>query len=99
MKLRQERGTLAVLVDPWATPPRPPRRAAASSFALPAATLPSTVDPLSPYQNYIHKDGEVVLCMNNFAEQDGLWGRPERMYWSDLVANAARGLCASTALT
>jgi hypothetical protein len=52
-----------------------------------APFAPPNVDrPQSMYQNYVHVGGKAILCMNNFADRDGLWGRPERLYWSDLMA-------------
>lgn len=39
-----------------------------------------------PYQNYIHADGKAILCMNNLAKNDQLFGRPHRLFWSDLMA-------------
>ncbi|KAK5992997.1 hypothetical protein PT974_06422 [Cladobotryum mycophilum] len=40
----------------------------------------------SPYQNYIHQGGEAMLCMNNYAERDDLFGTSARIVWSDLMA-------------
>lgn len=31
-----------------------------------------TTSPETPYQNYVHKDGKVILCMNNYANRDEL---------------------------
>ncbi|KAM0252825.1 hypothetical protein ACHAQJ_007564 [Trichoderma viride] len=39
-----------------------------------------------PYQNYFHADGKTMLCMNNFAERDQLFGKTNRIFWSDLMA-------------
>lgn len=37
------------------------------------------------YDNYVHKGGQVILCMINFATNDPLFGTPARMYWPDLM--------------
>ncbi|KAL6697433.1 hypothetical protein J3F84DRAFT_407087 [Trichoderma pleuroticola] len=39
-----------------------------------------------PYQHYLHDEGKAILCMNNFARQDQLFGKPGRLFWSDLMA-------------
>ncbi|KAL7948523.1 hypothetical protein V8C42DRAFT_342550 [Trichoderma barbatum] len=36
--------------------------------------------------NYIHDEGKVILCMYNFAVKDRLFGKPGRLFWSDLMA-------------
>lgn len=42
-------------------------------------------------QNYVHSDGKAILCMANFARTDKLWGKPDRVFWSDLrAASCAR---------
>ena len=38
------------------------------------------------YQNYVHKTGKAILCMNNYANRDLLLGRPEQIFWSDMMA-------------
>ncbi len=38
------------------------------------------------YQNYVHKKGKAILCMNNYAVRDSLLGRPEQIFFSDMVA-------------
>lgn len=38
------------------------------------------------YDNYVHKDGRVILCMFNFASNDLLLGIPARMYGPELKA-------------
>ncbi|TFB06617.1 hypothetical protein CCMA1212_001278 [Trichoderma ghanense] len=43
-------------------------------------------DP-SPYTNYVHRNGRVILCMYNFAEMDA--NNENRMHWSDLMAVSA----------
>ncbi|UKZ82494.1 hypothetical protein TrVFT333_010283 [Trichoderma virens FT-333] len=39
-----------------------------------------TVEP--PY----HDKGKAILCINNFAAQDQMFGKPDRLFWSDLMA-------------
>ncbi|KAL7960276.1 hypothetical protein V8C34DRAFT_303332 [Trichoderma compactum] len=39
-----------------------------------------------PYQNYIHTKGKAILCMSNYAEDDQLFGKSDRLFWSDLMA-------------
>ena len=38
-----------------------------------------------PYQNYIHKDGKSILCINNCAARD-VNQQPSRIFWSDIMA-------------
>ncbi|PNP58895.1 hypothetical protein THARTR1_01143 [Trichoderma harzianum] len=49
-----------------------------------AGNVPCSEVP--PYQNYIHDKGKAILCMHNFAAQDRLFGKPGRLFWSDLMA-------------
>ena len=52
-----------------------------------APTNPSaSPEPIA--QNYVHVGGKALLCINNFAKRDRLRGRPERMFWSDMMANS-----------
>ncbi|GAB1316350.1 hypothetical protein MFIFM68171_06560 [Madurella fahalii] len=39
-----------------------------------------------PYQNYVDANGKALLCISNFADRDRLFGRQERIFWSDLMA-------------
>lgn len=39
-----------------------------------------------PYMNYFNGEGKVLLCINNSAVRDQFFGRPERIYWPDLMA-------------
>jgi hypothetical protein len=48
--------------------------------------LPGRETPQPPYQNFVHAQGEALLCISNFADRDEMFGRPERLFWSDLVA-------------
>ncbi len=38
------------------------------------------------YQNYVHKNGRAILCMNNYSSRDLLLGQPEQIFWSDMMA-------------
>jgi hypothetical protein len=42
-----------------------------------------------PYQNYIHKDGKSILCINNYAVRDSNQSRP--IFWSDVMAACCIG--------
>lgn len=43
-------------------------------------------DQQTPYQNWVHAEGKAVLCVFNDATRDTLGERPERLFWSDLMA-------------
>lgn len=51
-------------------------------------SVPSPVprDEQVPYQNYVHAEGKAVLCLFNAASRDSMSGRPERIFWSDMMA-------------
>ena len=38
------------------------------------------------YFNYFRALGDAILCSINYNLYDELWGTPESMYWSDLMA-------------
>lgn len=52
---------------------------------------PSPLDRAEPiYQNYIHAEGRALLCTENFARRDVLFGQAgvERLYMSDALASS-----------
>lgn len=57
-------------------------------YVLIQAADSGSTSPETPYQNYVHKEGKVILCMNNYASRDDLAkaSSPNRMFWSDLMA-------------
>ncbi|KAL6691065.1 hypothetical protein J3F84DRAFT_352706 [Trichoderma pleuroticola] len=56
------------------------------ALAVVTNTGKASADGNPPYQNYIHTKGKAILCMSNFAEYDQLFGKSDRLYWSDLMA-------------
>ncbi|KAH7161953.1 hypothetical protein B0J13DRAFT_632691 [Dactylonectria estremocensis] len=40
------------------------------------------------YQNCVHSQGQVIQCMNNYADRDRFYREPEQIYWTDLMAVA-----------
>ncbi|KAK3311633.1 uncharacterized protein B0T15DRAFT_571965, partial [Chaetomium strumarium] len=60
-----------------------------SDYALVrVGNAPFTDFDAAAYENYIHAHGEVVIYTSNFLEWDELRGRPERMWWSDIMAGS-----------
>ncbi|KAK3311092.1 uncharacterized protein B0T15DRAFT_507686 [Chaetomium strumarium] len=49
---------------------------------------PFTDSDEAPYENYVHAHGKVIICYWNFLAGDELRGRPERIWWSDIMAGS-----------
>jgi hypothetical protein len=43
-------------------------------------------DDQTAYQNYIHKDGQFILCMNNYAKRDRVRDTEQGLVWSEIMA-------------
>lgn len=67
-----------------------------NGYVLAQVKNPGMDDSTPPYQNLVHKDGRIVLCMYNYAANDVNFGTPARMYWPDLMAVSISRVMAST---
>ncbi|KAK7425897.1 hypothetical protein QQZ08_007611 [Neonectria magnoliae] len=57
-----------------------------SDYVFALVTNPGSGKSQPPYQNYVHSQGRVILCMNNYADRDRFYKEPEQVYWTDLMA-------------
>ena len=49
---------------------------------------PKGEEDTSPYNNYIHDDGRVILCIYNFGGKDHNRGTPNALKWTDMMTAA-----------